>query len=127
MTEITVTVGSYNRANNGAEADNRQEVRFEGEQLASRRESGYNDQGQLSDQRGTDETLYRTADGLLLVHVKSWSRWVGEPTTYTLLAIDEASLGPQGQYAQLGDLAGFGRPLTLDEYLSRQRATPDEP
>lgn len=118
MDKVTVLVGSVEALNNGSTQDLTHEVQFEGEELGSFTQYGYNDRsGGLTDARGTDETLYRTADGRLVVHVKHWSRWQGEPTTYRLYEVTEADLAPTGRFAQLGAEAGYGRPLSLDEAL----------
>lgn len=118
MDTITVFVGTVNTLSNGATQDDRREVHFTGEQLATRKEYGEH-KGSLSDTRGVTETLYRAEDGRLVVHVDDWSRWRGEPNTESLHAITEADLQPGGRFEALGREAGFGRPLTLDEALRR--------
>lgn len=69
-------------------------------------------------ERGITECLYRTEDGRYVVYLRDWSRWQGEPNTYTLRAVDEGDLGVGGCFEMLGRAAGFGRPLTLDEALN---------
>ncbi|MFA5266041.1 MAG: hypothetical protein WC378_19640 [Opitutaceae bacterium] len=64
------------------------------------------------------ETLYRTADDRLVVYVDDWSRWQGEPDTYSLHEVAQTDLQPGGLFESLGRECGFGRPLTLDEALS---------
>ncbi len=126
MDTITVLVGTLNTLSNGAAQDSRQEVIFEAEELGSHTEYGYDDRrGNLTDTRGTTETLYRTADGRLVVHVKDWSRWRGEPTVESLQAVTEKDLQPGGQREDLGAACGFGRPLTLDEALARGKTWPE--
>ena len=116
METITVYVGSIVTSNSGQTNDNRKEVQFTGEELASRTEYGYSDRsGGLTDTRGVTETLYRAEGGRLIVHVKDWSRWQGEPNIETLHDVTEADLQPNGRFDALGANAGFGRPLTLDE------------
>lgn len=118
MDSITVLVGRIEALRNGATQDLTREVQFEGEELATYREYGTNDHGKLTDTRGVAETLYRTSDGRLVVHIEDWSHWQGEPTTYTLQEVAEEDLaGPQALYEGLGIEAGLSRPLTLDEAL----------
>jgi hypothetical protein len=117
MDTINVTVGSYT-AGNGIVQDNTRPVEFEGEKLAKVNDYGTKDGGAPDDTRGITETLYKTANGRLVVHVVDWSRWQGEPNTYDLQEVTEADLGPDGRFEALGREAGFGRPLTLDEALT---------
>jgi hypothetical protein len=102
---------------NGISQDNRREVRFKAEELGRLTTYGEGRNGGLTDTRGVTETLYRTADGRLVVHVKDWSQWQGEPTTEWLTSVSEADLQPGGRFEDLGDACGFGRPLTLEEVL----------
>lgn len=120
MAEITVMIGSVVGMSNGAQQDTRRAVRFEGEELGTYREYGTDSRNpeRLTDTRGTTETLYRVADGRLVVHVDEWSRWQGEPNTEWLTEITKADLSPGGPFEALGAAYGFGRPLTLDEALS---------
>lgn len=123
MDTITVLVGTLESLNGGRTQDGRREVVFEGETLGSQTEYGYDSKrGNLTDTRGTTETLYRAADGRLVVHVKDWSRWQGEPTIESLHQVTEQDLQPGGRFEALGHECGFGRPWTLDEALRR-----DEP
>jgi len=116
--KVTVLVGTIEALNGGAVQDGTQEVEFEGVKVGSYTEYGFSDRtGALTDTRGVDETLYKTADGRLVVHIEDWSRWQGEPTTYTLQEVTPEDLAPTGRLAQLGAEAGFGRPLSLDEAL----------
>ena len=110
METIEVLIGGYVRGG-GDEQDDTRPVKFEGEELASVTDfiGG--------DTRGVTETLYKTEDGRLVVHVKDWSRWQGEPTTYHLQEVSEEDLGPGGRFEKLGRAAGMGRPLTLEEAL----------
>lgn len=116
MEKHTVHIGSLNTISSGATVDHRREVEFEAEELAKHHDYGEH-KGQPTDTRGVTQTLYRTADGQLIVHVEDWSRWQGEPTTYSLHKVSEEDLGPNGQFEALGLEAGMGRPLTLDEAL----------
>ncbi len=71
MDTITVLVGTVEALNGGQTQDGRREVTFDGEKLGSQTEYGYDSRrGNLMDTRGTTETLYRAADGRLVVHVK---------------------------------------------------------
>lgn len=117
MEEIKLYIGSVVTLNNGAQQDMRREVVFQGEQVGTYREYGEGRDGRPTDTRGTTETLYRTADGSLVVHVDEWSRWQGEPNTETLYRITEKDLEPSGQYYDLACACGLGRPLTLEEAL----------
>jgi len=122
MDTITVSIGRVQSTSGGITQDNTREVQFEGEELATRTEFGAGREGGIADTRGVTETLYKAADGKLVVHVEDWSHWQGEPTTYSLHAVTEADLQPTGRFAALGAEAGYGRPLTLDEAL----VTPEE-
>lgn len=104
---------------NGISQDNRREVHFEAEELARLTTYGQGRNGGITDTRGVTETLYKTADGRLVVHVKDWSNWQGEPTTEYLTGVSAVDLGPTGRYADLGDAAGYGRPLTLEEAIAQ--------
>lgn len=118
MDKIKVSVGSVVATSGGITQDDTREVEFAGEELASRTEYGFSDRtGGITDTRGVTETLYRTGDDKLVVHVKDWSRWQGEPNTYSLHEVTEADLQVGGQFEALGARAGYGRPLTLDEAL----------
>jgi hypothetical protein len=130
MATVTVQVGSIRMLNSGEVQDVRRDVEFEGEKLAKWTEYSTGDH---SNTRGVTETLYEATDGRLVVHVKDWSQWRGEPTTLSLHLVTPADLGPGGKYEFLGEEAGFGpggkheslgagaglgQPLTLDEALS---------
>jgi hypothetical protein len=120
METITLHVGSIVTGNSGQTNDDRREVQFTGEELASRTEYGMGNRGGITDTRGVTETLYRAEDGRLIVHVKDWSRWQSEPTVYSLHEVTEADLQPGGRFELLGVEAGYGRPLTLDEVLKKR-------
>lgn len=120
MDTITVLVGTLETLNNGESQDGRREVTFEGEKLGSLTTYGYDTRSdRLTDTRGETETLYRAADGRLVVHVNDWSRWRGEPNTESLHAVTETDLQPGGRFDALGAACGYGRPLTLDEALAK--------
>ena len=118
MSKIQVMVGSVVLGSSGQSNDSRRPVEFMGEELGSLTEYGEGRDGGITDTRGTTETLYRTSDGRLIVHVDDWSRWQGEPSTESLREITEADLQPDGAFVQLGAKCGFGRALTLDEALN---------
>ena len=108
---ITLKVGSETVID-GRMQDNLRPVTFEGEEVGSRR--------YYTDERGTrgvDETLYRCADGRLVVYVEVWSRWQGETSTYRLVQVQPADLDIGGRFEMLGRACGMARPLTLDEAL----------
>ncbi len=123
MEEITVNVGELVTSNSGTTNDTRQVVQFTGEELGTYREYGTDHHGNITDTRGTTETLYRAADGRLVVHRHVWSRWMGEPDTESLHAVTEESLQPTGKNARLGAVCGFGRPLTLEEAIGPTAGT----
>lgn len=126
MEKITVQIGSIVSGSSGQTNDNRRDVVFVGEQLAERTEYGTGRDGvSITDTRGRTETLYRTDDGRLVVHIKDWSRWQGEPSTYSLRQVTEDDLGPTGDLAELGAEAGMGRPMTLDEALGESETEPE--
>lgn len=125
METITVHIGSIVSGNSGQTNDNRKEVQFTGEKLASRTEYGAGKGGGLTDTRGVTETLYKTEGGRLIVHVKDWSRWQGEPNVETLHDVKESDLQPNGRFEDLGNEAGYGRPLTLDEAIEPKGERPE--
>lgn len=118
MDSVIVQIGSIVAGGGGQVNDTRRDVQFVGEELASRTEYGEGRQGGITDSRGVTETLYKTDDDRLIVHVKDWSHWQGEPNEYSLREVTETDLQPNGQYELLGAKAGFGRPLTLGEALA---------
>lgn len=120
MDTIKVCIGTVETLSGGGRVqDNRREVEFAGEKLGSLITYGYDTKrGNLTDTRGVIETLYRHADGRLVVHVKDWSHWQGEPTTESLFVVKDEDLQPGGRYEALGTECGFGRPLTLDEAIA---------
>lgn len=70
----------------------------------------------LTGTRGELQTLYRTAEGVLLVHVLKWSQWTGDALTATLYRLtDDAHLQPGGRFEGLGRAVGLGRALTLNQ------------
>ena len=117
MKNITVLIGSITTGNNLVQ-DNRREVAFQGEELAKLTDYGMGRDGAPTDTRGVTERLYKTADDRLVVHVRDWSNWQGEPTTLSLHEVSEADLSGKGRFAHLGREAGMGRPLTLAEALA---------
>ena len=120
MQEIKLSVGRISTSRNGTiNDDGTKEVRFHGEELGSLSIPGYDNHNQLTDTRGTSQTLYRAKDGRLLVHVHEWSNWQGESTIYTLHLVVEEDLQTEGRFEDLGAVVGYGRELTLDEALDR--------
>lgn len=119
MEKITLHIGQIVVMSNGAQQDSRRAVQFEGEKLGEYGEFGLGRDGKPTDTRGTIETLYRVSDGRLVVHTDEWSNWQGEPNTEWLTQVTEADLQPGGDFEDLGAACGFGRPLTLDEAVSR--------
>lgn len=119
MDKITLNVGSIVVGSSGQTNDTRRPVEFTGEKLGSWTEYGAGRDGCITDTRGKTQTLYKTDDGRLIVHVDDWSRWQGEPSTETLHEVtDVVDLQPGGRFEQLGYEAGYGRALTLDEAIA---------
>jgi len=117
METIKLQIGTVVSMNAGTQ-DLTRPVEFVGEKLAARTEYDYDDRRGATDTRGASETLYRTEDGRLVVYVEDWSRWRGEPDTYSLVEIEQEDLSVNGRFEALGREAGMGRPLTLDEALA---------
>jgi len=117
MKTIKILVGSI-VTKNAMKADGTRAVEFEGEEVAELLQLGIGRDGAPTDTRGTTSVLYRTDDGRLIAHIEDWSRWGGEPTTFTLHEVTEADLQVGGKFENLGRWAGYGRPLTLDEGLA---------
>lgn len=91
-------------------------VTLEGEELARR--TVYDDP--TSDLRGSEETLVRLDNGRLIVHLYSWSHWQGESSCYEITQVTEQDLGHGSRFEWLGQVAGFDKDLSLDDYLSAQ-------
>ena len=120
METIKVQIGTMATGSGGVQQDLTRVVEFTGEEMATYAEYGTSRKtGAPVDTRGVDQTLYRTKDGRLIVHVKDWSHWQGEPNTYSLHEVTEADLQPGGRFEALGAESNYGRSLTLDEALSR--------
>jgi hypothetical protein len=118
MKTQTICVGSRTTLDTGEVQDLTRPVEFIGEKLASRTKYSYSSlMDSPTNARGVTETLYKTEDGRLVVHVKKWSRSPGEPTEHGLCKVTEEDLGVNGRFEALGRKAGYGRPLTLDEAL----------
>jgi hypothetical protein len=118
METIKIFVGSVVAGSSGQQNDTRRLVQFEGEQLGQYTEYGEGRDGGITDTRGVTQTLYKTTDGRLLVHVDNWSRWQGEPSIEALHQVEEKDLEIGGRFEALGIEAGYARPLTVDEALS---------
>ena len=116
--EIKVHIGTVTATSGGHCEDDRVPVVFDGEELAQITRLGTGRNGGLTDTRGTTQTLYRAADGRLIVHVEDWSRWQGEPNEYRLFAVTEDDLRPGAPFDMLGREAGFWESLSLDEALT---------
>lgn len=119
MNTIEVLIGRIDGTASGLVQDSTRKVEFEGEELATLTLYDRNEDGRLTDLRGVKEALYRTDDGRLIVHSEDWSKWAGEPTEYELIEVTEGDLQPGGRFDRLGEQAGFGRSLTLDEALEQ--------
>ena len=117
---ITVLVGTEQTGNSGQTNDNRRAVQFEAQNLGSVTIRGAAQDGGILGTRGVTETLYKTTDGQLVVHVDDWSWWQGEVSTESLHEVHQDDLETDGEYEQLGLECGYGRPLTLDEYFAEE-------
>ena len=116
MEKVKLNIGVYCVGNGGITQDNTRSVEFEAEKLAEHREYGEIN-GHITDTRGLTQTLYRTADGRLVVYEEEWSYWQCDPNHYALLQVTAEDLGVDGRFEGLGRVAGRSRPLTLDEAL----------
>ena len=119
METIKLQIGTLQAMQSGQTQDLTRPVEFEGEKLAELTTFGQGRNGGPTDTRGMTETLYRTADGRLILYAEDWSHWQGEPNVYSLQEVTEDDLSVGGAYEELGREAGFGRALTLDEALKR--------
>jgi hypothetical protein len=126
MESIKLYIGTIQSNSGGIVQDTRRPVEFVGEELACRTEYGTGRNGGITDTRGVTETLYKTDDGRLIVHVEAWSHWQGEPTTEQLHEVSEADLQAGGRFEALGFEAGFQDALTLDQALERLHGEPSE-
>lgn len=115
METIKVFVGSTKTLSGGQFVDNTRPVEFVGEELGA-----FHTLTGDNDTRGVKETLFRAEDGRLIVHVREWTKWQGEPDIHSLHEVTEKDLQPNGRFEFLGAACGFGRPLTLDEALSEK-------
>lgn len=69
-------------------------------------------------ERPTRQSLIITEEtGRLLVHEDRQTTWVNEPSLCLLYEISTEDLAPLQEYSALGDKAGLGRNLTIDEAL----------
>lgn len=118
MKNTTVLIGTIQTTSSGHTQDRTREVEFEAEELGKLTDLGTGRDGGLTDTRGTTETLYKAGDDRLVVHIKDWSHWQGEPIIYSLHEVTEGDLAGSGKFARLGHEAGYGQPLTLDEALA---------
>lgn len=116
---ITVYVGKVQSSTSGLIQDDRRLVEFAGEELATHKQFGTDERGNITNTRGVTQTLYKSDDGRLIVHQDDWSQWQGEPSTETLHEADRADFEPGGRFEGLGAEAGYQRALTLDEGLER--------
>jgi len=114
---ISVYVGKVQSSNSGLANDDRRLVEFTGEELATHKQFGTDERGNITDTRGVTQTLYKTDDGRLIVHQDVWSLWQGEPSIETLHEADRADFEPGGRFEGLASEAGYQRALTLDEAL----------
>ena len=112
MKKVELVIGSVSVVD-GCEQDTQRPVEFVAEELGSRRWLKNWD-----GTRGTDETLYKTDDGRLVVYIEHWSRWAGEENTRMLVEVQAADLDVGGRFEMLGRACGLTRALTLDEALS---------
>jgi len=117
MKTIQFLIGRIEVTPSGTMQDNTRKVELEGEELATLALYKEDPDGRLNKRRGVNETLCRTEDGRLIVHSEDWSTLQDEPTVYELVEITKDDLLPGGRFDRLGERAGYGHPLTLDEAL----------
>ncbi len=115
MKTVRVMIGTSESNMSGIQQDDLRPVEFRAEAVACIATHGTKN-GILVDYQGVNETLYRTADGRLIIHTRIWSHQAGDPNACTLQEITEDDLQPQGSFSALGFEAG-GRAMTLDEAL----------
>lgn len=72
-----------------------------------------------SPNRRTVSSLYSTAEGALVVHVRSWTNWQGETETFRLYSASIRALQVAGDFEDLGNACGYGPPLTLEEAIDQ--------
>ena len=89
------------------------EVVFQGEKLGM---------SPMNMRRNWTETLYRTEDGRLIVHVHILPTTRDEQHGYGLHQVTESDLQAGGRYADLGAECGFASSMTLDEALAQQNS-----
>ena len=116
MDKIRVYIGSLERGSGREWIDYRELVEFEGERLAGNADihGDYDDGSYDGGIIGVIETLYRVADGRLIVHVEDARH---ELRRESLHHITEGDLMPGGRLEKLGREVFYVRPLTLDEAL----------
>lgn len=109
MEKVTAYIGRVVASSTGELQDTRQKIEFDGELLGEyihqdikRNVCGH------ADSEGRTETLYKAADGRLLVHVHHWSEHPGKPSVEELHEVAEADLLAGGRFALLGAECGFG-------------------
>lgn len=108
---VTVKVGRAWSDRNGLHwGDDYRPVTFEGEKIADTRHLQGDD-----DTRGTDYSLYRTSDGLIL-HRYDWSRWPGESDEMSLHRVTPSQV--QEISVSLAREAGLDTELALEDALS---------
>ena len=107
METVELKIGPVVGLKYGALEDRRRPVVFEGEKLA---EHGWYDDVRL--------TLYRTADGRVVMYIEARSHSQGGPSVCALRAVTPEGLGIHVGIEVPGRAAGMGRALTLDEALS---------
>lgn len=73
-------------------------VEFEGEEVAT-----HTMHRDAEGMRGVTETLYRTADGRLMVYVENWSKRDEEGIVYSLLEVTGVDLQKGGRFEKLGE------------------------
>lgn len=94
----------------GQVVDTTKEVWFEAEEIGQHVDA--NEHG------GDITTLYRTEEGRLIAHVKTWTSKESDPVIYDLIEVADEELRPGGEFEELGEACGYGRPLGLDQGLT---------
>ncbi len=104
-----VWVGHYEHRDGHREEDGLLPVEFDGSRLGTHTDYVWDRA------HGVTETLYRTSDGRLVVHLESWTP---DTDDHELILIGEADLQIGEQFEHLGRHVGYAPALTVDEALA---------
>jgi len=116
MDRIRVWEG-VRRVVNGHDDSNYEWIEFEGEQLGTWTE--YVDD---RDTRGVTYSIYRTAQGTIIVHISRWSRWANEADYGTVVEYDTVEEASRYYRRELENAGIIQRQvLTLDAWRAKQK------